>query len=245
MRYQQHPDSVLWVPRQDGVLCGAVYEPEKEILGWSRHFGRHSLILDAAITRPNGNTELFIVSSMLGSDKTTRYQMLCRSGPCVILDEQQWHHEPTNAPTNTFKITNYYGTNTVDVLIDGLTWEKVVPSFDGDDWTITTQTAGLWFMFGYHFDQKLKTLPFDIVTSDGQTQSTPKHQGTLFVRVSTEGAPVIQGQAGQVVEETENFKNFRVHDYGHKRFQQIEVVNNSPDPMEIIGVYSRQGTGVN
>lgn len=34
--YQEEPDSILWVVRADGVLLGVTYEPDEQVLGWSR-----------------------------------------------------------------------------------------------------------------------------------------------------------------------------------------------------------------
>jgi hypothetical protein len=35
--YQQHPDSIVWVVREDGVLLGLTYQAEHEIFAWHRH----------------------------------------------------------------------------------------------------------------------------------------------------------------------------------------------------------------
>lgn len=35
--YAQHPDSVLWCLRDDGVLVGLTYEPRQEVVAWHRH----------------------------------------------------------------------------------------------------------------------------------------------------------------------------------------------------------------
>ena len=35
--YQQHPDSIVWVVREDGVLLGLTYQAEHQIFAWHRH----------------------------------------------------------------------------------------------------------------------------------------------------------------------------------------------------------------
>ena len=35
--YQQHPDSIIWVVREDGVLLGLTYQAEHQIFAWHRH----------------------------------------------------------------------------------------------------------------------------------------------------------------------------------------------------------------
>jgi hypothetical protein len=37
MSYQQEPQSLVWVPRNDGVLLGFTYERDQKVLGWHRH----------------------------------------------------------------------------------------------------------------------------------------------------------------------------------------------------------------
>lgn len=35
--YQAQPDSVVWLPRADGTLCGLTYDREQEVVAWHRH----------------------------------------------------------------------------------------------------------------------------------------------------------------------------------------------------------------
>lgn len=37
MAYEQHPDSVIWAVREDGVLLGMTYAREHQVWGWHRH----------------------------------------------------------------------------------------------------------------------------------------------------------------------------------------------------------------
>ena len=37
MAYQQEPDSILWIVRDDGVLLGVTYLREQQVLAWHRH----------------------------------------------------------------------------------------------------------------------------------------------------------------------------------------------------------------
>lgn len=36
LAYQQDPDSRLWAPRSDGIFLACAYDPEQEVVGWSR-----------------------------------------------------------------------------------------------------------------------------------------------------------------------------------------------------------------
>lgn len=37
MAYQQHPDSIIWAVRSDGMLLSCAYEREQNVVAWSRH----------------------------------------------------------------------------------------------------------------------------------------------------------------------------------------------------------------
>ena len=37
MAYQQEPDSIVWMVRNDGVLIGMTYRREEEVIAWHQH----------------------------------------------------------------------------------------------------------------------------------------------------------------------------------------------------------------
>ena len=63
MEYQKNPDSVLWFVLDDGTLAGCTFNPEHEIIGWSRHNSAYEIKGLTAVTGDN-QTEIFAVMSL-------------------------------------------------------------------------------------------------------------------------------------------------------------------------------------
>jgi len=49
MSAQKIPDSIVWMTRSDGTLLGFTYEPDEDVLGWSRHVTGSSLLTPVGI----------------------------------------------------------------------------------------------------------------------------------------------------------------------------------------------------
>lgn len=89
MAYAQEPDSIVWCVRSDGVLAALTYQPEQEVLGWSRHilggsFGEGDAVVESVATIPGtngagqikdstGRTEVWLVVKRTIDGNTTRY----------------------------------------------------------------------------------------------------------------------------------------------------------------------------
>ncbi len=66
MEYQKNPDSILWFVLDDGTLAGCTFNPEHEIIGWSRHNSAYRFESLTAVTGDN-QTEIFAVMSLNGA----------------------------------------------------------------------------------------------------------------------------------------------------------------------------------
>ncbi len=66
MEYQKNPDSILWFVLDDGTLAGCTFNPEHEIIGWSRHNSAYEFEGLTAVTGDN-QTEIFAVMSLNGA----------------------------------------------------------------------------------------------------------------------------------------------------------------------------------
>lgn len=53
MAYAQELDSVLWCVREDGVMAALTYEPDQQVLGWSRHVTDGKYRAVASIPHPD------------------------------------------------------------------------------------------------------------------------------------------------------------------------------------------------
>ena len=71
--YQQVPNSIVWIVRNDGQVLGLTYIPEQQILGWHHHDFGDDLAENVA-TIPEGNEDLpyFVVNRTINGT-TKRY----------------------------------------------------------------------------------------------------------------------------------------------------------------------------
>ena len=63
MAYQKIPDSLLWFILNDGTAAACTYNPEHEIIGWSRHSTEYKMKSVVALSG-NYQTEIFIIATL-------------------------------------------------------------------------------------------------------------------------------------------------------------------------------------
>ena len=87
--YAQEPDSVIWLVREDGVLAALTYQPEQEVVGWSRHkiagaFNSGDAVVESIDTIPGADgagqqtsseerTEVWMIVKRTINGQTKRY----------------------------------------------------------------------------------------------------------------------------------------------------------------------------
>ena len=72
--YQQTPQSIVWMCRNDGVLLGLTYVRDQQILGWHRHDFTGGAKVENVCTIPENNDEyLYLVVKREINGKTVRY----------------------------------------------------------------------------------------------------------------------------------------------------------------------------
>ena len=72
--YQQTPQSIVWMCRNDGVLLGLTYVRDQQILGWHRHDFTGDAKVENVCTIPENNDEyLYLVVKREINGKTVRY----------------------------------------------------------------------------------------------------------------------------------------------------------------------------
>ena len=68
MAYQKIPDSLLWFILDDGTAAVCTYNPEHEIIGWSRHSSDYKFTSIAALAGIS-QTEVFVIATLNTSPK--------------------------------------------------------------------------------------------------------------------------------------------------------------------------------
>lgn len=74
MAYQQTPDSIVWLCREDGVLLGLTYVREHQVVGWHRHdTGASGKFEQVAVVPEVGEDVVYAVVSRTIGGSTVRY----------------------------------------------------------------------------------------------------------------------------------------------------------------------------
>lgn len=79
MAYQQELDSTLWCVRADGQLCSLAYQPDQDVIGWSRQIlggtwqGADAAVESVAVIPGAGEDEVWIVGKRTIGGATKRY----------------------------------------------------------------------------------------------------------------------------------------------------------------------------
>lgn len=79
MAYQQELDSTLWCVRADGQLCALAYQPDQDVIGWSRQIlggtwqGGTAAVESVAVIPGAGEDEVWIVGKRTIGGLTKRY----------------------------------------------------------------------------------------------------------------------------------------------------------------------------
>jgi hypothetical protein len=85
MAYQQELDSTLWCVRSDGQLCALAYQPDQDVIGWSRHIlggnfeGGQAVVESVTVIPGDEEDELWLVGKRTIGGATKRYVEVCAS----------------------------------------------------------------------------------------------------------------------------------------------------------------------
>ena len=154
-----------------------------------------------------------------------------------------------SSPPLTFSGFDHLIGQTVGVIADGWVQEDVEVSNTG---TITLVEPALEVSAGYHYEQRMKTLPYDSQDADGSTRSKIKHWNRIYVAVLDSAEPLINGKrpptrqlttpmdtADPILEGTTYLK---ASNLGNDRFAQIEIKQDLPYPLTVLGVFGEMNS---
>lgn len=135
MAYQQNPDSILWLVRQDNRLLGFTLESDQEVFAWHRHtiggqFGdRDAEVESTTITTQDGLDRLWMIVKRTINGNTKRYveymEFPWRNAENPIEDaffvDSGLTGDFTGAPQSIVSGLDHLEGETVKVLADGAT----------------------------------------------------------------------------------------------------------------------------
>ena len=171
--YQKNPDSILWSVTGDGELLSLVYEPEQEVVAWSRHPMRSGdLTKSVAVIPGSTEDEVWIVTlrSLNGSSVYCLEQMQPRK---YTNQDDGWFVD-CGLEYNSIATASITGLDHLDVeecvvLGDGAVFARATPSSGG----ITLVETASHVISGLPFRCTVKPMRFDLQV-DGGTKGSIK-----------------------------------------------------------------------
>lgn len=167
--WQQQPYGVLWVIREDGLLCGMTYMREQDVISWWRCPRGVEVESIAAITEYNGYDQIWMTVKREVNGVTRRYvEYMDREYP----DQVDWHYVDSGLKYDGEAIGTVSGLDhligeMVAVLGDGAVLKPQVVdgdgeiSLQGDDGSVTASVihVGLPYISRLQTQNVEQTMP--------------------------------------------------------------------------------------
>lgn len=200
MAYQQEPDSIVWMVRNDGKLIGMTYRREEEVIAWHQHAmggtytGTHEGaasktydygLVESIATLPSesGEDELYMVVKRTINSATKRY--IERMKPfdfgentttAFFVDSGLSY---SGSSTATLSGLNHLNGQSITGLVNGATHPNRTVSAGA----ITLANNATTAAFGLGYNSQLKTLRIESGSADGTSQGKPKRIHAITLRL--------------------------------------------------------------
>jgi hypothetical protein len=195
LAYQQEPQSIVWGPRNDGVLLGFTYERDQSVVGWHRHvFGGYSnaghtanSIVESAASIPSADgtrDETWFIVQRYINGRSVRY---------VEYLTKLWEHGDAqedgvyvdcaltydSSSTTTISGLWHLVGETVSILLDGAAHADKTVSALGK---VTLDRSGSVAQIGYGYFSDGETLRPEAGAADGTAQGKTQRTHKLTLR---------------------------------------------------------------
>lgn len=190
--WQQQPFGVLWVLREDGVLCSITYLKKENVLAVSRHPKKNCKVeAIATIINDNGKEEIWMVCNRTIKGETRRYVEYLES---EYEDQDDWFYvdsgltyegDPISKPDGL----DHLAGETVKVVANGFVLQDQVVADDGSVKLIgpSGEMAAGRIIVGLGYDAVAQTQPLEQPVPEGAMSGIPLHIAKVFVRLYKTG----------------------------------------------------------
>lgn len=183
MAYQQVPDSIVWMVRDDGVLLGLTYVRAQQVLAWHKHTteGKYESI---CVIPGNGYDEVWLATQR----GNKRYiERMVKRLPTKETKDQFCVHcglaREFETPVNIVTGLNHLEGMGVAVLADG----NVLANADNPITVVNGQiTLGDYYskvVVGLPYVPELEPLPIEMQTQGGTIQGKLAHVASVILRL--------------------------------------------------------------
>ncbi len=191
--WAQEPWSCLWARDADGVLVGAVYNQEQEVVAWHHHtlggagpWPGHPRVRSLAVVTDGTEDRLWLVVERVIGGQTRRFiEVLAHRhtpinaidlAPCMHLDAAVTYRGP---PALVLTGLDHLNGETVGVVADGV----VLPDRKITHGRITIPSPATSIHVGYRRGAALSTLPIEAGAATGSPRPSKGRFSTLYIEV--------------------------------------------------------------
>ena len=205
MAYQQEPDSIVWIVRNDGTLVGMTYRREEEVVAWHKHviggeFSGGQAVVESIATLPTdtGEDELFMIVKRTINSVTRRYIEKMNvfdfgSDTTTAFFVDSGLQYSGGATTSLSGLYHLEG-ETLQVLANGAAHPDKAVASGGVGLDFSSTTAAV----GYGYTSNIQTLRIESGSVDGTSQGKPKRIHAITVRLYQTVGVEIGNDSGEI-----------------------------------------------
>ena len=254
MTYQQTPNSIIWIVRDDGMLLGLTYLKEQDVYAWHKHETLDGQFIDVAVIAGETEDELWCVVKR-GSEYFV--EVMAERDKSQKVEDQYFvdcgmQIESKDGRSTVTGLDHLEG-KVVAILADGfvLPQQKVVAGSVNLGYTYHKISVGL------PIESVLETLPLELTGQDGSTLARRKrvHKLLLMFKDSSGGRfGLKEGKLDEIKWRTSEAYGEAIQLYSGKQevlmpsasFEktvQILVKQNEPLPLTVLSIVPEMQVG--
>lgn len=245
MAYQQEPESILFMPRADGVLATMTVDRDQDVIGWARQTTDGFYESVAAIPVEGGD-QIWAVVRRVINGQTVRHIERFVEG-CQVDDGIAATSAGGQA---TWSGLGHLEGKTVDIVADGVVMQRQLVV--GGQVTLPRTAKSV--QIGLPFVTRIKTLTPEVQGSTGTAQGNSMRIGEITLRFLNTTGCKVKGSGGY--EQTISFRNLgedvldqpppnfsgvrRLENLGWERGEaQLEIIQDQPLPFHLLSVIKK------
>jgi len=259
--FARDPEQVIWILRENGTLAGSTYERSLEIVGWHQHeVGNTGPIVSDPGEREVREFPAEILDiaplNFQGIDLVVAVTRRIIDGePKIYLEEmdltqnvyqESWVEYTLPDLTTTVTGLDHLEGEIVTVLVD----DAVDPDTTVSGGAIETQREGYNFKIGLKAPCLLLTLPKTGGNRAGTAQGTLRRNVEIYIRLLTSTRPFLNGvrppdrtpSTPMDTPEPLESTDVKVMDLGYDLFGRVEVYEDVPKDVQVLGLFGKTDT---
>lgn len=240
--FAREPFSCIWAVTNNGTLLSFAYDPDQEIMAWSKHYTAENTFYRSVTVIPDANGEDQV---WLAVDRTINGSTVT----CVEYLDSALNTDSAMTATDAVGKTSWTGYShlegqTVDLVGDGV----VLPPVTVVSGTITTPYAVKSLEAGLHYRTTIKDLPPDLANPGTTMQGTAQSVNKITVRLHESQGCNINGEEIPFRQFGLNVLNTTLPPFsGDKTVQglgwskdpkdsQVTIIQDKPLPMTVLAI---------